>query len=78
MIKKCKVLLRNDAVMVADYDGIPVQLPSTRDKVDFVDMDCVDGKYFIVKQIEESHKPEAATSNESRPPKKRKKKTTVG
>ena len=30
MIKTCKVIWKNDAVAVVDYDGIQVQVPSDR------------------------------------------------
>ena len=48
MIKKCKVILNNDAVTVARFDNINVQFPSIHKKEEFVNVLYKDGKYKIV------------------------------
>ena len=48
MVKECKVILHNSAVVVADYDGIQVQFPATKSKTDVVYVKYTNGKYVIV------------------------------
>lgn len=48
MIKECKVVLHNSAVVVVDFGGTKVQFPATKinDKVAYVEY--VNGKYSVV------------------------------
>lgn len=48
MIKKCRVLINNEAVTVIDYDGIKVQIPSIKRTVDSVMIVKQNGKYNVV------------------------------
>lgn len=52
MIKKCKVLIRNELVMVVDYDGEKVQLPSSDVIEDEVYIKYEDNKYYLSSKSE--------------------------
>lgn len=61
MIKECKVILRNSAVMVVDFGGTKVQFPTTKTNGEVVYVEYIDGKYSIVSKedYEKSLKPKA-------------------
>ena len=71
MVKKCSVVLNNEAVTVVKYGDIDIQFPSIHkdDKKVFVNYE--DGRYFIV---DKNYKPNGASANEK---KCANKKTTV-
>ena len=48
MVKKCKVILNNDAVTVVRFDNIEVQFPSIHKEDEYVNVLYKDGKYKIV------------------------------
>ena len=48
MIKKCKVIINNEAVTVVRFDNIEVQIPSIHKKADYVNVLYENGKYKIV------------------------------
>lgn len=48
MIKECKVILHNSAVMVVDFGGTKVQLPATKINDKIVYVEYIDGKYSVV------------------------------
>lgn len=51
MIEKCKVTKWNELVMVIDFKGIEVQMPSV-DKADFVYVKLENGKYSTITENE--------------------------
>lgn len=59
MIKKCKVVLHNSAVAIADFDGINIQFPATKTDGDVVYVEHSDNRYIIVSKedYEKSLKP---------------------
>lgn len=48
MLKRCKVLLNNDAVTVIDFDGKKVQLPAIKRKAIEVNVVFENGRYSVV------------------------------
>lgn len=54
MIKKCKVILNNDAVTVVDFDGVEVQFPSINKETKYVNVLFDDNKYSIVDDDKEN------------------------
>ena len=48
MIKKCKVLLNNDAVSVVEFDGKKIQIPPIGEDKKEVAVLLKDGKYKVV------------------------------
>lgn len=48
MIKKCRVILNNDAVTVFDFDGTEVQIPAICREAYTVNVKFDDGKYTVV------------------------------
>lgn len=50
MIKKCEVILRNDAVCVVDFDGVKVQMPAFKTNEKFVYIEFLDGVYSLSKK----------------------------
>ena len=85
MITKCKVLMNNEAITVADVDGIHVQFPSIHRDAQYVSVFHEGGDFHIVDDDEaeklidqETVKPEEEAV-EAEPPKKRtrRKKTVV-
>ena len=48
MVKKCKVILNNNAITVIDYDGKEVQIPSIKKNVQMVNVVFDNGKYIVV------------------------------
>ena len=48
MIKKCKVLINNEAVTVFRYDGVEVQIPSIKRKANYINVIKKDGNYIVV------------------------------
>ena len=53
MVKECKVLLRNQYVMVVDFDGKEVQMPSDRTDKDTVFVKYENDRYSITCKLEE-------------------------
>lgn len=47
MVKECKVILHNSAVIVVDFDGTHIQFPATKTKSEKVYVEYSDGKYTI-------------------------------
>ena len=70
MIKECKVLLRNQYVMVVDFDGKEIQMPSDHTDKDTVFVKYENDRYSITCKLEEEKKPVSRV-------KKRKKVTEV-
>ena len=54
MIKECKVLLRNQYVMVIEFEGKEIQFPSDHSDFDTVFVKYENGKYSITDKLEES------------------------
>lgn len=48
MVKKCRVLINNEAVTVFRYDGYEVQVPSIHKEANMVNVILKDGIYKIV------------------------------
>lgn len=48
MIKKCRVILNNDAVTVFDFDGTEVQIPAICREAYTVNVKFDGGKYTVV------------------------------
>ena len=48
MVKKCKVIVNNDAVTVFDFNGVEVQVPSIKKNAAFVNVLFKDGQYKVV------------------------------
>ena len=61
MVKECKVVLHNSAVMVVDFSGTKVQFPATKINDEVVYVEYIDGKYSVVSRedYEKSLKPKA-------------------
>lgn len=57
MIKGCKVLLRNQYVMVVDFDGKEIQMPSDHTDKDTVFVKYENDRYSIICKLEEEKKP---------------------
>ena len=70
MTKECKVLLRNQYVMVVDFDGKEIQMPSDHTDKDTVFVKYENDRYSITCKLEEEKKPVSRV-------KKRKKVTEV-
>lgn len=74
MVKECKVLMNNAAVMVVDFDGVRVQMPSAGKNIKTVAVEFSNGSY----KLAEDKKVEAPAVEEPKPVKKtRKKKAEV-
>lgn len=58
--KKCKVLTRNEAVTVIEYNGTPVQFTSSiiDNQKEFVWVNYEDGKYSIVDESNKKSNPD--------------------
>lgn len=52
MIKECKVLSWNELVMVIAFDGIQIQMPSTKVKEKIVYVKSLNGIYTLVSKDE--------------------------
>lgn len=48
MVKKCNVLINNDAVTVINYDGVKVQIPSIHRDAKTVNVVFENNKYIVV------------------------------
>ena len=72
MIKRCKVIINNEAVTVIRFDNIEVQIPSIHKKADYVNVLYENGKY---KMVDEDCKDNVINKNYNT--KKDNKKTTV-
>ena len=48
MVKRCNVILNNNAVTVINYDGNEVQIPSIQRNAKAVNVILKDGKYIVV------------------------------
>ena len=70
MTKECKVLLRNQYIMVVDFDGKEIQMPSDHTDKDTVFVKYENDRYSITCKLEEEKKPVSRV-------KKRKKVTEV-
>lgn len=57
MTKECKVLLRNQYVMVVDFDGRKIQMPSDHTDKDTVFVKHENDRYSITCKLEEEKKP---------------------
>ena len=57
MVKECKVLLRNQYVMVVDFDGKEIQMPSDHTDKDTVFVKYENDRYSITCNLEEENKP---------------------
>lgn len=57
MTKECKVLMRNELVMVVDFDGKEIQMPSDHTDKDTVFVKYENDKFLIVYKLEEEKKP---------------------
>lgn len=57
MTKECKVLLRNQYVMVVDFDGKEVQMPSDHTDKNTVFVKHENDRYTITCKLEEEKKP---------------------
>jgi hypothetical protein len=57
MIKECKVLLRNKLVMVVDFDGKEIQMPSDHTDKNTVFVKHENDRYTITCKLEEEKKP---------------------
>ena len=53
MTKECKVLLRNKLVMVVDFDGKEIQMPSDHKETNTVFVKYENDRYFITDKLEE-------------------------
>lgn len=56
MTKECKVLLRNKLVMVVDFDGKEIQMPSDHKDTNTVFVKYEDDRYSITDKLEEEKK----------------------
>jgi len=80
MISKCKVLMNNEAVTVANVDGIHVQFPSIHRKADYVSVYHDGGDFHIVDDAEAEKPNEQNTASVAAEPAKKakpKRKKTV-
>ena len=57
MTKECKVLLRNQYVMVVDFDGKEIQMPSDHTDKNTVFIKHENDRYTITCKLEEEKKP---------------------
>lgn len=57
MTKECKVLLRNQYVMVVDFDGQEIQMPSDHTDKDTVFVKHENDRYSITCKLEKEKKP---------------------
>ena len=57
MTKECKVLLRNQYVMVVDFDGKEIQMPSDHTDKDTVFVKYENDIYYITYNLEKEKKP---------------------
>lgn len=57
MTKECKVLLRNQYVMVVDFNGKEIQMPSDHTDKDTVFVKYENDRYSITCNLEEENKP---------------------
>lgn len=57
MTKECKVLLRNQYVMVVDFNGKEIQMPSDHTDKDTVFVKYENDRYSITCNLEEEKKP---------------------
>ena len=57
MVKECKVLLRNQYVMVVDFDGKEIQMPSDHTDKNTVFVKHENDRYTITCKLEEEKKP---------------------
>ncbi len=48
MIKKCNVLMRNNLVMVVDFEGKKVQMPSDNGDEENIYIELQDNKFTVV------------------------------
>lgn len=48
MVKKCNILINNDAVTVINYDGVKVQIPSIHKDAKTVNVILENNKYIVV------------------------------
>ena len=69
MVKECKVLMNNAAVMVVDFDGVHVQMPSAGKNIKTVAVEFSNGSYKLAE-----YKKVEAPAEESKPVKKTRKK----
>lgn len=53
MVKECKVLLRNQYVMVVEFDGKEIQMPSDHSDFNKVLVKYENGRYSITDKLEE-------------------------
>lgn len=53
MVKECKVLLRNQYVMVIEFDGKEIQMPSDHSDFNKVLVKYENGRYSITDKLEE-------------------------
>lgn len=56
MTKECKVLLRNELVMVVNFDGKEIQMPSDHKDTDTVFVKYENDRYSIICKMEEEKK----------------------
>ena len=56
MVKECKVLLRNQYVMVVDFNGKEIQMPSDHTDKDTVFVKYENDRYSITCKLEEEKK----------------------
>ena len=56
MIKECKVLLRNEYVMVIDFEGKKIQMPSDNSDSNTVFVKYENDRYSITDKLEEKKK----------------------
>lgn len=45
MVKKCKIVLKNSAVVVVDFNGVNIQMPYSNDIKDYVYVRSERGRY---------------------------------
>ena len=86
MVKRCQVVLNNDAVTVFRLDDIDIQVPAIKRKAEYVNVLYSDGRYVVVdddykeesKSISSPSHTEQSTSTykEVRTNRRRNKKTT--
>lgn len=57
MIKECKVLMRNELVMVIDFDGKEIQMPSDHKDSNIVFVKYENDRFSIVDKLEKEKKP---------------------
>lgn len=54
MTKECKVLMRNEFVMVIDFDGKEIQMPSDHKNTDTIFVKFENDRYSITDKLEEN------------------------